>query len=386
MKQVIRARELLAPLEGESRMFTTLECNGKALKTTHRRGVFPQWDEVFELDVTFGDQAVVFNVFDYDGHLTNEHLGRTEIKLSSLPYNEKVQHWLKLTDKKGDTSRDLGQLLVELFWFPKVDAADMAELKEHEGAVRTLQTWWRGFYSKKRVEAQRKVVAEQMRFINAAAVKVQGFARIILARGRVREVKKERRLHRKLQRAMRRLRLMRSFIRIVKRTRGARLIQSMFRHWKARKVRRESLEARIRQRFRCAANLQRRVRGQIARRAVTRMRDAVVLAGSTHPYYKPAYSLLPVADWLSQYGTEPGYPSKRSARICRRVIKGMMRVPGTTVRGKRHVSWRHVGDTTASAPLSITASAKQLSCSPAYSSSVSVVSCSCTRATAWATC
>jgi hypothetical protein len=289
--------------------------------------VFPQWDESFELDVTFGEQFVVFNVYDHDGHLSSEHLGRASLSMATLPYNQKVQHWLKLTDKKGNRDRGLGELLVELHWFPKVDAEDMVELRANTAAAVVLQTWWRVFFSTRRVQRQRALVAEQRRLIDTRVKVVQGFARIILARAYVRRVKKERRLQRKLNRALRRLRLIRSFLRIVKRSRGARLIQNMFRHWKARKIRRETREARMRHRFKCVANMQRRVRRQIARRLVQRMREAAMVEGN----YTPPFALLPVADWLPAYGTEPGYPSKRTARICRRVIRSMMRTPGTTV-------------------------------------------------------
>lgn len=311
-------------------MFTTVDLNRKSLRTGYKPTVFPQWEQTFEVDATYAELECVFNVYDYDGGLQNEHLGRAAVKLSSLPFKEKEARWLQLTDKKGRADRNLGELLVEFLWYPKVDTDELVMLKVHGLAAQKLQTWWRGFFSKKRLEAQRKVVEQRRAYVEAKVIVVQSFLRTIGARYQLRRLKKRRRLLRKLGRAFRRFRLMRRFLRAIVENKHARIIQCHYRSWRARKVRRKRVDERNRHDHRCISNMQKRVRRLCARHAVERMRqDAMVEEGGG---YLSARECLPIAPWIGWYGTAPGYPSKRVKRICRKATERLMSTPYTTVR------------------------------------------------------
>lgn len=97
--------------------FVVLECCGAREKsTTKKRCLDPYYGERFALPLDGGDESVKCTVFDEDVVSSHDFMGVADIACAPLADRRPTKRWYKLLGKKGDASKDLGEIQLTLHW------------------------------------------------------------------------------------------------------------------------------------------------------------------------------------------------------------------------------------------------------------------------------
>ena len=97
--------------------FVVLECCGaKEKSTTKKRCLDPYYGERFALPLDGGDESVKCTVFDEDVVSSHDFMGVADIACAPLADRRPTKRWYKLLGKKGDASKDLGEIQLTLHW------------------------------------------------------------------------------------------------------------------------------------------------------------------------------------------------------------------------------------------------------------------------------
>ncbi|KAH8071435.1 hypothetical protein JL721_4413 [Aureococcus anophagefferens] len=88
----------------------------KEKSTTKKRCLDPYYGERFALPLDGGDESVKCTVFDEDVVSSHDFMGVADIPCAPLADRRPTKRWYKLLGKKGDASKDLGEIQLTLHW------------------------------------------------------------------------------------------------------------------------------------------------------------------------------------------------------------------------------------------------------------------------------
>jgi len=119
---VMRAKELkimdtkLLGKGGSSDPLVIMNCNGVSKRTTTKnKNLNPVWNEVYRIPAT-STQSSLEVVMEDDDAVKNDFMGKVTIPLFSLFDKHTETRWYKLTDQKGRTTENNGQLQLSVKW------------------------------------------------------------------------------------------------------------------------------------------------------------------------------------------------------------------------------------------------------------------------------
>lgn len=332
--KVCRAKHLpTSGLTDDCDPFVSILCNNQRVKTTFkRRTPHPIWNETFQINFSDLNHILRLSVNDWNQILPNSAIGQLFIRLSDIPYGRRIRKWYPLdgVTRSGSLeqrnsihtkTQDLGLIELEIMWHWRSIPNDTGlDHIEKESCIR-LQCWIRQMISRKKLISIQGIFKRQIAFLDKKVILIQSRYRMSKC---LRQFRTKLLRHYLVIRIQNFVRCRKAHIRLSELKSfyfAARSIQCCMRKYRAKMIRQELEHILHILRYVSATTIQANFRKYVIRANMVRKSEQ----DATEKYVPHS------TEWISDYGTDDIYESKRLGRIVKRSFNKVLHLRGKTL-------------------------------------------------------